>query len=77
VELQVSDRFKDRVIEEGYDVSYGARPLRRVLMRLLEDNLAQAILSGEISEGDTACVDADEEGNILVGEAKKQLQPVG
>ena len=77
VELQVSDRFKDRVIEEGYDVSYGARPLRRVLMRLLEDNLAQAILSGEISEGDTACVDADEDGNILVGEAKKQLQPVG
>lgn len=77
VELQVSDRFKDRVIEEGYDASYGARPLRRVLMRLLEDNLAQAILSGDISEGDTARVDADDDGNILVGEASKQLQPVG
>lgn len=77
VELEVSDRFKERVIEEGYDASYGARPLRRVLMRLLEDNLAQAILSGDISEGETARVDADDEGNILVGEANKQLQPVG
>ncbi|AFZ43989.1 ATPase AAA-2 domain protein [Halothece sp. PCC 7418] len=79
VELEVSDRFKDRVIEEGYDVSYGARPLRRVLMRLLEDNLAQAILSGDLSEGDTAYVDVDDDGNISLTEAakKKQLQPVG
>ena len=79
VELEVSDRFKDRVIEEGYDSSYGARPLRRVLMRLLEDNLAQAILSGDLSEGDKAQVDVDDEGNIRLTEAakKKQLQPVG
>ncbi|MFB6275412.1 MAG: ATP-dependent Clp protease ATP-binding subunit [Halothece sp.] len=79
IELEVSDRFKDRVISEGYDVTYGARPLRRVLMRLLEDNLAQAILSGEIKEGDAAFVDTDEEGNIQVsqGSQKKQLQPVG
>jgi len=79
VELKVSDGFKDRVINEGYDASYGARPLRRVLMRLLEDNLAQAILSGELSEGDTAYVDTDEDGNILITDAakKKQLQPVG
>ncbi len=79
VELEVSDRFKDRVIEEGYDSSYGARPLRRVLMRLLEDNLAQAILSGDLSEGDKAHVDVDDEGNICLTEAakKKQLQPVG
>jgi len=79
VQLEVSDRFKDRVIDEGYDVSYGARPLRRVLMRLLEDNLAQAILSGDLSEGDTAYVDVDNEGKIRLTEAakKKQLQPVG
>lgn len=79
VELKVSDQFKERVISEGYDVSYGARPLRRVLMRLLEDNLAQAILSGELQEGDTAYVDTDENGNIQVTEAanKKQLLSVG
>lgn len=79
VNLQVSDGFKERVISEGYDVSYGARPLRRVLMRLLEDNLAQSILSGDLSEGDTAYVDTDEEGNIKITNTvnKKQLQPVG
>jgi ATP-dependent Clp protease ATP-binding subunit ClpC len=79
VNLQVSDGFKERVISEGYDVSYGARPLRRVLMRLLEDNLAQSILSGDLSEGDTAYVDVDDEGKIRLTEAakKKQLQPVG
>ncbi len=79
VNLQVSDGFKERVISEGYDVSYGARPLRRVLMRLLEDNLAQSILSGDLSKGDTAYVDTDEDGNIQITDAanKKQLQPVG
>ncbi len=79
ITLEVSDRFKERVMEEGYDVTYGARPLRRVLMRLLEDNLAQAILSGELKEGDTAHVDTDEEGNIRITEPvqQRQLQPVG
>jgi len=79
IKLEVSDRFKDRVMEEGYDVTYGARPLRRVLMRLLEDNLAQAILSGDLKEGETAYVDTDEEGNIRLTEAvqQRQLQPVG
>ncbi|WP_367142262.1 hypothetical protein, partial [Moorena sp. SIO1F2] len=38
--LEVSEKFKDRLIEEGYNPSYGARPLRRAIMRLLEDVLA-------------------------------------
>jgi len=66
IELQVSDRFKERLLLEGYNPSYGARPLRRAIMRLLEDSLAEEILSGRIAEGDTALVDVDEGGNILV-----------
>ncbi|MBE9213818.1 ATP-dependent Clp protease ATP-binding subunit [Plectonema cf. radiosum LEGE 06105] len=66
IELQVSDRFKERLLLEGYNPSYGARPLRRAIMRLLEDSLAEEILSGRIGEGDTALVDVDEGGNILV-----------
>ncbi|MEB3217661.1 MAG: ATP-dependent Clp protease ATP-binding subunit [Nostocales cyanobacterium 94392] len=66
IELQVSDRFKERLLLEGYNPSYGARPLRRAIMRLLEDSLAEEILSGRIREGDTALVDVDEGGNILV-----------
>jgi len=53
----VTERFKDRLVEEGYNPSYGARPLRRAIMRLLEDSLAEEILSGRIKEGDTAVVD--------------------
>ncbi|WP_414620929.1 ATP-dependent Clp protease ATP-binding subunit [Calothrix sp. CCY 0018] len=66
IQLEVSDRFKERLLVEGYNPSYGARPLRRAIMRLLEDSLAEEILSGRITEGDTALVDVDEGGNILV-----------
>jgi ATP-dependent Clp protease ATP-binding subunit ClpC len=64
--LQVSDRFKERVVQEGYDPSYGARPLRRAIMRLLEDSLAEAMLSGQIVDGDTALIDVDDDGQVKV-----------
>ncbi len=64
--LEVTDRFKDRLIQEGYSPSYGARPLRRAIMRLLEDSLAEEILSGRIKDGDTALVDVDENGVVQV-----------
>ncbi|KAJ6748329.1 ATP-DEPENDENT CLP PROTEASE ATP-BINDING SUBUNIT CLPA-like protein CD4B CHLOROPLASTIC [Salix purpurea] len=41
IELQVTERFRDRVVDEGYNPSYGARPLRRAIMRLLEDSMAE------------------------------------
>ncbi|XP_008811697.2 ATP-dependent Clp protease ATP-binding subunit ClpA homolog CD4A, chloroplastic-like [Phoenix dactylifera] len=64
IELQVTERFKDRIVEEGYNPSYGARPLRRAIMRLLEDSLAEKMLAGEIKEGDSAIMDVDSDGNI-------------
>ena len=72
IKLQVSDRFKERLLQEGYNPSYGARPLRRAIMRLLEDSLAEEILSGRISEGDIAVVNVDEGGNILVSAEKQE-----
>ncbi|XP_064968076.1 chaperone protein ClpC1, chloroplastic [Musa acuminata AAA Group] len=66
IELQVTERFKDRVVDEGYNPSYGARPLRRAIMRLLEDSLAEKMLAGEIKEGDSAIVDVDSDGNVTV-----------
>jgi ATP-dependent Clp protease ATP-binding subunit ClpC len=62
----VSDRFKERVVEDGYSPSYGARPLRRAIMRLLEDSLAEAMLSGQIKDGDTAIVDVGDDGQVRV-----------
>ncbi|MEA5616910.1 ATP-dependent Clp protease ATP-binding subunit [Cronbergia sp. UHCC 0137] len=76
--LEVTDRFKDRLITEGYSPSYGARPLRRAIMRLLEDSLAEEILSGRIKDGDTALVDVDENGVVQVSSQQtRELLPQG
>ena len=74
--LEFTERFKDRLVEEGYNPSYGARPLRRAIMRLLEDSLAEEILSGRIKDGDTAVMDVDTDGQIKVLHgAQPQLMP--
>jgi ATP-dependent Clp protease ATP-binding subunit ClpC len=70
--LEVTERFKDRVVQEGYDPSYGARPLRRAIMRLLEDSLAEAMLSGQIIEGDRAIIDVDDDGQTKVIKSQPQ-----
>lgn len=78
ITLEVTDRFKERLVEEGYNPSYGARPLRRAIMRLLEDSLAEEILSGRVQSGSLAVVDVDENGKvtILPGE-NRELLPQG
>ena len=79
ITLEVTERFKDRLVEEGFNPSYGARPLRRAIMRLLEDSLAEEILSGRIKDGNTATVDVDDEGKVKVlpGEGQRELLPQG
>ena len=72
IKLEVTEKFKDRLVEEGYNPSYGARPLRRAIMRLLEDSLAEEILSGRIQDGDTATVDVGEDNKIVVSSAKSE-----
>ena len=66
ITLTVSDAFKERLVEEGYNPSYGARPLRRAVMRLLEDSLAEEVLTGRIKDGDHAEVDIDENKKVVV-----------
>jgi ATP-dependent Clp protease ATP-binding subunit ClpC len=78
IKLEVTQAFKELVVKEGYDPSYGARPLRRALMRLLEDSLAEAILSGRVKDGDKAIADVNERGEVIVSsfaKAARQLQP--
>ena len=65
ITLTVSDAFKERLVEEGYNPAYGARPLRRAVMRLLEDSLAEEVLTGRIKDGDEAEVDV-EDGKVVV-----------
>jgi len=66
IKLDVTDAFKERLVEEGYNPAYGARPLRRAVMRLLEDSLAEEVLSGRIKDGDKALVDIDEKKKVII-----------
>ncbi len=61
--MTVSDEAKDILVKEGYDPAYGARPLRRTIQRLIEDPLAEALLSGQYQAGDNIKVEV-EEGNV-------------
>jgi len=66
IHLEVTEKFKARLIDEGFNPSYGARPLRRAVQRMLEDSLAEEVLSGRIGEGDTIVIDADDNGKALI-----------
>ena len=72
ITLEITERFKERLVEEGYNPSYGARPLRRAIMRLLEDTLAEEILSGRVKEGDDAMVDIDDDQQVKISPAQKR-----
>ena len=77
--LNVSPRAKDLLIDEGFDPIYGARPLRRAIMKLLEDKLANTVLSESIEEDSLVLVDVNDkkELNIVVDHSSESLpEPV-
>jgi len=65
--LEVTSAAKDKIIEEGYDPQFGARPMRRAIQRLVQDPLALKLLAGEFSEGETVVVDLSPMGVIEFG----------
>jgi ATP-dependent Clp protease ATP-binding subunit ClpB len=56
--LTLTDRAKDKLVKDGYDPVFGARPLKRLIQQEIENPLAQRILSGEFKAGDAIKVDA-------------------
>ncbi|HET7808843.1 MAG TPA: ATP-dependent chaperone ClpB [Gaiellaceae bacterium] len=60
--LELTDAAKETLAEAGWDPTYGARPLKRAIQRLLENPLALRLLEGEFAEGDTVRVDAGGDG---------------
>lgn len=58
--LEVTEAARDWLAFTGYDPAYGARPLRRLVQREIGDQLARALLSGEVEDGDTVLVDREE-----------------
>jgi len=60
IQIELSQTAKELIIDNDYDEKYGARPLRRSIERLLEDPLAEALLSGDINEEDSVMIDCEE-----------------
>jgi ATP-dependent Clp protease ATP-binding subunit ClpB len=67
--LELTDDAKELVAEAGWDPTYGARPLKRALQRLVENPLALRLLEGEFAEGDTVRVDA-QDGELVFEKAE-------
>ncbi|MDH3520645.1 MAG: ATP-dependent chaperone ClpB [Myxococcales bacterium] len=65
IEIDVTEAAKDLLAEKGYDPHYGARPLKRVIQRMLQDPLAMRILEGDFPEGSVVAVDARVSGEAL------------
>ena len=65
IELTYTDKLKSMIAKEGYDPVYGARPLKRLIQKKIQDALALKILKGEIKEGDKVKVEADAKGNVV------------
>ena len=75
IRLQVTQRVKERLTDEGFNPIYGARPLRRAVMRLLEDNLASEFLTADLKEGTTIIVDLDNVDKITVFVKQPEIIP--
>ena len=65
ITLAFDDVAKTWLADEGYDPVFGARPLKRVIQRALQDPLAELLLSGDVKDGDTVAVSAGAEGLII------------
>jgi len=65
VKLEITDAARDFLGEKGYDPTFGARPLRRVIQNEVEDKLSEALLRGEFRPGDTVEVDRDGEAIVI------------
>jgi ATP-dependent Clp protease ATP-binding subunit ClpC len=85
IQIDVTERFKDRLVAAGYHAELGARPLRRAMTHLLENYLADEILAGRIKAGDMFLLDIDDEKMIsrenqdrpmVRGQFSRKFEPV-
>ncbi|MBF4575767.1 ATP-dependent Clp protease ATP-binding subunit [Frondihabitans sp. VKM Ac-2883] len=75
LELAVTPDARAWLAERGYDPIYGARPLRRLMQRQIDDNLARALLGGVIVDGDTVLVDVESDGQSLTVSRHGAVEP--
>lgn len=63
--LEISGEAKELILKEGFDLDYGARPLKRAIQRLVEDNVAEEILKGTVTEGDKIVVGVENDDIVV------------
>jgi ATP-dependent Clp protease ATP-binding subunit ClpB len=69
IELSLDDKARDWLAEKGWDPAYGARPLKRVIQRSVQDPLAEMILAGDVRDGSTVKISATKSGLTFNGKA--------
>ena len=62
--IELTDKAREFLVQEGYDPTYGARPLKRTIQREILDPLAMHVLEGDFLEGDTVVVDSTPGGEL-------------
>ena len=67
IALTLDAKARDWLAEKGYDPAYGARPLKRVIQKSVQDPLAELILSGKIKDGEKVAVSAGKDGLVFNG----------
>ena len=67
ITLTLDAKARDWLAEKGYDPAYGARPLKRVIQKSVQDPLAELILSGKIKDGEKVAVSAGKDGLVFNG----------
>jgi ATP-dependent Clp protease ATP-binding subunit ClpC len=72
--LELTDEAKKFIAESGYDIQYGARPLKRSIQRHIEDNLAELLLKGELKEGDKIKIDFNSEEKKVVASIDSKVE---
>jgi ATP-dependent Clp protease ATP-binding subunit ClpC len=72
--IKITEAAKDFIVEKGYDIQYGARPLKRAIQKYLEDPMAEEIIQSNLSEGDGIEIDFDAEKKEII---VKTVKPKG
>ena len=73
IDVEITEAARARLVEEGYDPAYGARPLKRTIQKRVLDPLAMKVLDGEFREGDRVVIDATVSGLTFSGSARQEV----
>ena len=75
--IEIKEKGKEAILKSGQDKRYGARPLKRAIQRLVEDELADLFLRGEAKEGDTVLVDSPDGEKVVVSKKEEGVAVSG